>query len=163
MKHLLFMTAAVLTLAACGERSKPEAAFDKASQPATSTSAGACSPLPAGVVVPVANQLRSDVFYVNKNGVVRRRVVLQVLEGDHAAIIADITHAMTAAGFQLLDKRNALVQRVHLRFRKGGYGIAHLFFDPISASGSPVQAVVTFDLPPPSFNPPRVAKRPPTP
>lgn len=163
MKRLLLMTAAVLALTSCGERAKPEATFDKASQPAAGTSVSACSPLPAGVVVPLASQLRSDAFYVNKDGVVRRRVVVQILESDHAAIIANMSRTMAAAGFQLLDKRNALVQRVHIRFRKKGYGIAHLFFDPVSESGSPVRAVVTFDLPPPSFNPPRTAKRPPSP
>jgi hypothetical protein len=163
MKRLLLIATAVLTLSACGERAKPEATFDKASQPAVATSARACSPLPTGVVVPFANQLRSDAFYVNKNGVVRRRVVLQALESDQAGVIAEMTRVMAAAGFQLLDKRNALVQRVHTRFRKKGYGIAHLFFDPVSGSGSPVHAIITFDLPPPSFNPPRAAKRPPSP
>lgn len=157
MRHLLGLTLVALALVGCGERAAPGATFDKASQPAT---AGGCSPLPAGVNVPMAHQLRSDSFYANKNGVVRRRVVVQLLEGTSADAIAGMDRALQAAGFSQLGRRQADGSRVRVRYRKAGYGIAHLFFDPIATAGSPVRGTITFDLPPPAFNPPRAAARP---
>jgi hypothetical protein len=158
MRHALIIALATLALGACGDRATPVATFDKASQPATDVAA--CSPLPPGVAIDIANQLRADYFYINKDGIIRRRVVFQILNGDLDSAVSSTTKSMQAAGIRAVDSTGAGTQRVHSRFQKKGYGMAHLLYTPAAnaAADSPVRAVLTFDLPPPSLNAPRAAK-----
>lgn len=160
VKHTTIIALAALALGGCGDRAEPEATFDKASRPATSA-ATQCSPLPPDVTIGMAHQLRADYFYINKNGIIRRNVVYHILEGDLDSTISGMAESMQAAGFQPVDSKGTGTGRIHSRFRKKGYGMAHLIYtsEPKPAEDSPVRAVLTLDLPPPSLNAPRPAKR----
>lgn len=159
MKNAILAALAVLALAGCGERATPNATFDKPTRPVAD--AAACTPLPARVALDVKSDLRADYYYINKNGVIRRRVVYHLLEGDIDSAAASVGKSMQAAGFEAVDSTGAGTQRIHARFRKKGYGMAHILLASVPNPGAdnPIHGVLTFDLPPPAFNAPRPPKR----
>lgn len=155
---LLALTA--LSLAGCGdERAVPNATFAKSSEPAAAK-AGSCGVLPEGITLQLPYTLASDYYMVNVTKVIRHRVVLQFTEGTLAEVEESIKKSMLAAGFSFHDVRPGKGGGTHSRYKKKGYGMAHILLDPNAASGDHlVKGTITFDLPPPQFNPPSVPKK----
>jgi len=155
--HLIPIALCVAAIAGCSnERAEPKDTFAKASAAATSTGE-ACSPLPANVQLGFPHHLQSDYYYLNVRRMIRRRVVMQYLQGDAAQVQQAVKAAMLSAGFALYDTRGEQAGQIHDRYLKKGYGMAHVLIAPIVApdAGSlVVKGTVAFDLPPPQFNPP---------
>lgn len=148
-------------LAGCGkERAHPKETFAKASDPRVTgaTDETTCSPLPAGVVLNFPYHVRSHYFHLNVLKMVRRRVVIQYMRDDAAQVEQGLGTSMLAAGFSLHDRKQGGNGRVHIRYHKKGYGMAHIFLVPNDGgTDAIVKGVLTFDLPPPQFNPPASA------
>lgn len=155
---LLALTA--LSLAGCGdERAVPNATFAKSSEPTDKT--GLCGVLPEGITLQLPYTLASDYYMVNVTKVIRHRVVLQFTEGTLAEVEESVKKSMLAAGFSFHDVRPGKDGGTHSRYKKKGYGMAHILLDPNNASGDHlVKGTITFDLPPPQFNPPSAPKKP---
>jgi hypothetical protein len=102
MKIRLLMLLAVGLAAACSQ--KPQDAAPQASAPSQSseacTQSAAYSPLPGGIEVTFPFHLRSDRFFTNKKDKLRRRVTLELLEGDAGTAFDSASQSLVAAGYK---------------------------------------------------------------
>lgn len=164
MKSCVVALLCACSLAACGKQASPNAIFSKSSDPLRTgaTAVPSCSPLPAKVVLDFPHHLQSDYYYVNVNKAIRRSVVMLYLRDDTATVDRHVRGAMLAAGFSFHDSKPEGQGRTHLRFRLKGYGMAHVTLQPMAEATDDGDAIVkgtmTFDLPPPQFNPPPKTK-----
>ena len=159
MKSYFVALLCMTSLAACGKRAVPGEVFSKSSDPQRIgiTAPGSCSPLPAKVILGFPYHLQSDFYYSNVRQAVRRRVVLQYLNNDTATVNRLVHEAMLKAGFALYDSKPEGDGGTHLRFSLSGYGMAHVILQPYAkaiSDDTTVKGTLSFDLPPPQFNPP---------
>lgn len=166
MKSYFVALLCITSLAACGKRAVPGEVFAKSSDPLRigMTAPDSCSPLPAKVVLGFPYHLQSDFYYSNVRQAIRHRVVLQYLDNDTATVNRLVHEAMLKAGFALHDSKPEGDGGTHLRFSLKGYGMAHVILQPYreTASDATVKGTLSFDLPPPQFNPPPKTWKPTT-
>jgi hypothetical protein len=164
MKHAVLAALTIAALSGCGDRAKPNDTFAKASDPKVNgiSADTTCSPLPEGVVLDFPYHLRSDYFQLNVLKMIRRRVVMQYMQIDMAQAEQSLRKSMLAAGFTVYDSRPGKDNQIHDRYHKKGYGMAHVFLKQnADTTDAIVKGTLTFDLPPPQFNPPRASRKPP--
>lgn len=158
VKPCIIAVFCMASLAACGKRAVPDAVFSKSSDPQRTgmTALDSCSPLPAKVVLGFPYRLQADFYYSDARQAIRRRVVLQYLGTDTATLTPLVNQAMLKAGFALRDSRPEGNGGTHLHFSLKGYGTANVIVQPYAgvADGATVKGTLSFDLPPPQFNPP---------
>jgi len=108
MKTRLTALLAIGLAAGCGQISAPDAA-SQAAQPQEPVAeacaqAGFYSPLPGDLQVQFPFHLRSDRIFTNKKGTLRRRVVLETLEGTAPKAFDSASQSLVAAGYKAKGK-----------------------------------------------------------
>lgn len=104
MKIRLFALPVAACLAAACTQQTPDTALQAASEPQASE-AQACaktgfySPLPADIELAFPFHLRSDRIFTKK-GKLRRRVLIELLEGNAGDAFASASQSLAAAGYQ---------------------------------------------------------------
>lgn len=159
-RHFSVAAAALFALAACGEKTTdPTPASPATEKPAASAAAPAeraprvargelAAPLPEGVVLPFAYYVRSDAASESKQGVPRRRIRLEFLEGDAATVLGQLQAAFASAGFSAGEGTATGNDATRMNFRKGGYGRVTAVVGPVANAVDPkAQGQVILDWP----------------
>jgi hypothetical protein len=80
------------------------------------------TPLPDYVVIDTPFHVRSDRIYATKNGIMRRRSTLELLQGGAVPVATAISEELTAAGFRAVDVKDKGDGITRLGFLKKGTG-----------------------------------------
>lgn len=106
--------------------------------------------LPEQLVVPVAHHLRADRIYTNGKDQLRRRVVLEFLEGDVASALASVDSAMVAAGFNARPRREQPNGNTVIPYVRNGFGNITVVANPSigdNPSHPAAKGILAFDFP----------------
>lgn len=142
MKSNVLVAALLLAMVGC---SQPEPPAPAADAPATTAPAGPedapadaeAALLPAGITLDLPRELRADRTYTNENGVERRRVTFEFLEGDIASALASVDASMATAGFAAQPRQEQRNGNVLVPYVKGGYGDLLVYAGPVTAPRHP--------------------------
>lgn len=128
----LLALAAISLLAACSPAGEGTADSNLQLLGARTIEAGApCYPaLPAGASLDLPCHLRSEQIYKSKKGAKRRKVVLEILEGDISTSVERIEQTMLRGGYTATDKIARKKDRFVIPFKKKGHPTIELTFNP---------------------------------
>jgi hypothetical protein len=160
MRHILVMAAVLSALIGCN-KSQPVNDTNTNATPETVASAEAplaqpCAEqtgyqvLPAGVSLGLPYHLRADRLYTNKHDQARRRVVLELLEGNVDSTLKMVEESMIAAGFVARPRRDQPNGNIIIPYAKSGYGSITVVVNPLpgdNPSNPATLGTVTFDYP----------------
>lgn len=105
MKTKVLMLLAAGMLVACTQQPQPVSPFEVADQ-AQPVETQACpaegfySPLPVDIRLAFPFHLRSDRIFTNKKGKLRRRVTMELLEGQAGAAFESASQSLVAGGYK---------------------------------------------------------------
>lgn len=129
MKSAVYSVLCLLILASC-KPTEPATAVVRATQAAiteTAATTKACPPavigyrfLPEGLDVPVNYHLRADRIYTAKDNRLRRRVVLEFLEGDSDSVRTSVEEALVKAGYESRPSKTLKNNDIHTPYVKKG-------------------------------------------
>lgn len=160
MKHNAALLAGLIILAGCNQASTPPPSPTVAGEPVGLVAAAdapvACPEdtgyklLPANLVLSIPYHLRADRIYVNKHDAVRRRVVLEFLEGDAATSLASVNQSMVAAGFAARARREQPNGNIIVPYARKDYGSITVVASALpgdNPSNPMAKGTITFDFP----------------
>ena len=158
-RHFSLAAAVLFSLAACGDGTGPAPASPATAEPAASSPEPTerapravrgelAAPLPEGVSLPFAYYVRSDAATESKQGLPRRRIRLEFLEGDAATVLGQVRAAFASAGFSAGEDAAAGNGATRVNFRKDGYGRVTAVVGPIANAVDPrAQGQLILDWP----------------
>lgn len=161
MRHILVMAAMLSALAGCNKPQPVNDANTIATPPPTVASVEAPSAqpcaeqagyqlLPAGIRIGLPYHFRADRLYANKHDQVRRRVVLEFLEGNVDSTLKTVAESMTAAGFMARPRRDQPNGNIIIPYVRNDYGSITVVVSPLpgdNPSNPAARGTVTFDYP----------------
>lgn len=160
MKHNAVLLAGLIILAGCNQASAPSPSPDGAGEPVGLVAAPdapiSCPEdtgyqiLPANLALSIPYHLRADRIYVNKHDAVRRRVVLEFLEGDAATTLASVDRSMVAAGFTARPRREQPNGNIIVPYARKDYGSITVVASALpgdNPSNPMAKGTIAFDFP----------------
>lgn len=157
MNRYAILAISFVALAGCSKPA-PTAAVTTAAVPVTAAAPTVSCPaqsgyqwMPANLVLDVPYHLHADRIYKTQKDGLRRRVMLEFLEGDSNSVLAQVDKSLTTAGFQARPRIEASKEAdVVIPYDKAGYGNVVVYVDSSpgdNPSNPDAKGILSFDFP----------------